>query len=444
MSLSRVKNWIAEILTFSDLNAEFNNILNNPGSLITPITFDLTFTDATYDIGKTGATRPRDLFLSRNAVIGGTVAIRDTSAAYDVTLAAVSSAALTAGRTLTLDMGNVAHTLAFGTTANTITFPNAASGTVPLLNLAQTFTAAQTFTSAAPQLTLGVNATTLGSIKLFGNTSGNITLQPAAAAGTDVVITFPATSVTLNAAGSLTGTTLASNVVTTSITTVGTITSGVWNAGAVTSSGAISGTTVTGTTSIQSGAAGVNGVYGASGLTVTAGGNVASVSGNIQYFTNATLTPSSTQSGVRISAVADINTSIWSGGASSASQKHISFVNTNGEVGNITTSNTATAFNTSSDKRLKTVFNLATDTSVLKALEVWDGEWKANKRKDRFLLAQHVYLIKPSVVSVGNDEPDEGGKLMNPWSIDYSKFVPELIVGWHDHERRLAALEQRQ
>ncbi len=36
---------------------------------------DLLFTDATYDIGKTGATRPRDLFMSRNLTVGGTAAI---------------------------------------------------------------------------------------------------------------------------------------------------------------------------------------------------------------------------------------------------------------------------------------------------------------------------------------------------------------------------------
>src|SRR3990167_11390415 len=44
MSLSRIKNWIAnEDLDASDLNAEFNNILNNPVSLISPLTaaFDL-------------------------------------------------------------------------------------------------------------------------------------------------------------------------------------------------------------------------------------------------------------------------------------------------------------------------------------------------------------------------------------------------------------------
>lgn len=38
MAISRVKNWVAEVLTFSDLNAEFNNILNNALSLISPLT----------------------------------------------------------------------------------------------------------------------------------------------------------------------------------------------------------------------------------------------------------------------------------------------------------------------------------------------------------------------------------------------------------------------
>jgi hypothetical protein len=71
------------------------------------------------------------------AITGGTatgltgLAIRDTTAAFDVTLAATStSATLTAGRTQTLDVGNVAHTIKLGTTTNTITFPNLSSYTV--------------------------------------------------------------------------------------------------------------------------------------------------------------------------------------------------------------------------------------------------------------------------------------------------------------------------
>ena len=41
MAITRVKTWAAEILTFNDLNAEFDNILNNALSLISPLTGNL-------------------------------------------------------------------------------------------------------------------------------------------------------------------------------------------------------------------------------------------------------------------------------------------------------------------------------------------------------------------------------------------------------------------
>lgn len=197
------------------------------GFRLTGIGAPIATNDALREGSAIGATTPAAGTFNSGSMTGLTaLAIRDTSAAFDVTLAAVSSAALTAGRTLTLNMGNVAHTLAFGTTANTITFPNAASGTVPFLNLAQTFSAAQTFESAFPQLTLGVLNTTAGAINFKGSTSGNVTLKGAAAAGASVTVTLPATSVTLNAAGDLTGNTLNSSVVTSSLTTVGALNSG--------------------------------------------------------------------------------------------------------------------------------------------------------------------------------------------------------------------------
>jgi len=49
------------------------------GGIPNPIVQDLLFTDATYDIGKSGATRPRDGFFSRNAVIGGTLNVTGTT-----------------------------------------------------------------------------------------------------------------------------------------------------------------------------------------------------------------------------------------------------------------------------------------------------------------------------------------------------------------------------
>ncbi len=57
-------------------------------------------------------------------------------------------------------------------------------------------------------------------------------------------LTWTAAGSSSAAASSLTGTTLASNVVTSSLTAVGTIGTGVWNAGAVTSSGQVLGATV--------------------------------------------------------------------------------------------------------------------------------------------------------------------------------------------------------
>jgi hypothetical protein len=44
LSLARVKVWNpGDVLTANDLNAEFNNILNNPGTLISPISANLDF-----------------------------------------------------------------------------------------------------------------------------------------------------------------------------------------------------------------------------------------------------------------------------------------------------------------------------------------------------------------------------------------------------------------
>jgi hypothetical protein len=49
-------------------------------------------------------------------------------------------------------------------------------------------------TNGTAQLVLGVNTTTLGSVKMFGNTSGDVTISPAAVAGTATALTVPAAS----------------------------------------------------------------------------------------------------------------------------------------------------------------------------------------------------------------------------------------------------------
>ena len=71
------KSLTLDDVTCVDLTTTGNNILgNNSSDTLTvnaTITSNLIATDATYDIGASGATRFRDLFLSRNATIGGVV-----------------------------------------------------------------------------------------------------------------------------------------------------------------------------------------------------------------------------------------------------------------------------------------------------------------------------------------------------------------------------------
>lgn len=135
------------------------------------------------------------------------LAVRDTSAAFDVTIAATSGTTLTAGRTLTLSMGNVAHTLAFGTTANTITFPSTSSDTVGMLAVANAWTGNEShsgtelFTGGVPSLSNG-NASVAASSTKGGLFTGkgsvsDVTIQNGA--GSDVC-TIATGTTTINCA----------------------------------------------------------------------------------------------------------------------------------------------------------------------------------------------------------------------------------------------------
>jgi hypothetical protein len=87
----------------------------------------------------------------------GTFALRDTSAAYDLTLAATSSVALTAGRTLTLDVTNSTRTIKL---AGNIDIANNFS-TSGNFALTLTSTAATTATLPSGTVTLAANNQTM-------------------------------------------------------------------------------------------------------------------------------------------------------------------------------------------------------------------------------------------------------------------------------------------
>ena len=114
----------------------------------------------------------------------------------------------------------------------------------------------------------------------------------------------------------------------------------------------------------------------------------------------------------------------------------MTFYNDNGVVGSITTNASSTAFNTSSDYRLKENVNYTWDaTSRLKQLKPARFNFKADKDTtlDGFL-AHEVSSIVPESVTGEKDGAEMQG-------IDQSKLVPLLVKTIQELEARITALE---
>jgi len=114
----------------------------------------------------------------------------------------------------------------------------------------------------------------------------------------------------------------------------------------------------------------------------------------------------------------------------------------NSAVGNITTSNTATTYNTSSDYRLKeNVANLTGATARLNQLAPKRFNFIVDDTTtvDGFL-AHEVQDIVPEAITGTKDEVDADG---NPvyQGIDQSKLVPLLVATIKELEARITALE---
>jgi len=177
------------------------------------VTFDIDSTVATL----TGTQTLTNKTLTTPTINGGThtgitsLGVRDTSAAYDVTIAAVSSVTLTAGRTLTLDLENAARTISLGgnidiagnlTTsgANALTLTTTASTNVTLPTSGTLYgTASGSITSS--QLATSLSDETGSGVVVFGTSPAFTTSVTTGSSSFDV---FNTTASTVNAFGAAT------------------------------------------------------------------------------------------------------------------------------------------------------------------------------------------------------------------------------------------------
>ena len=121
---------------------------------------------------------------------------------------------------------------------------------------------------------------------------------------------------------------------------------------------------------------------------------------------------------------------------STSGATQIAFINPNGQVGGITTTGSATAYNTSSDQRLKENIADADDAgSKIDAIQVRSFDWKADGSHQKYgMVAQELQSIAPEAVSAPED-PDE------MMGVDYSKLVPMLVKEIQSLRNRVAQLE---
>jgi len=117
-----------------------------------------------------------------------------------------------------------------------------------------------------------------------------------------------------------------------------------------------------------------------------------------------------------------------------ASVGHWLLYNSNGNVGSVTTSGSATAYNTSSDERLKENI-VDAPAGNIDAVRVRSFDWKVDGSHQTYgMVAQELVDVAPEAVTQGETDDDM-------WAVDYSKLVPMMIKEIQDLKAEVAALK---
>ena len=129
--------------------------------------------------------------------------------------------------------------------------------------------------------------------------------------------------------------------------------------------------------------------------------------------------PGASQVGVRITGTQ--GQAFWnSANSGTTGYNHFNFYNDNGAVGSIVTNGSATAFNTSSDYRLKEDLQDFNGLDKVSKIPVYDFKWKVDDSRSYGVLAHELQEVVPNAVNGEKDAEEMQG-------VDYSKVVPLLV-----------------
>jgi len=134
---------------------------------------------------------------------------------------------------------------------------------------------------------------------------------------------------------------------------------------------------------------------------------------------------------------------VWNTNTSGTRQYIYFYVNTGTLTGTINTDGTTTAYNTTSDYRLKTVLRALPDaTQRLESLLPCEYVWKSTGLRGEGFLAHELAESVPHAVSGTKDAVTDDGAI-DPQQVDLSKIVPLLVKALQESNARIAALEER-
>jgi len=142
---------------------------------------------------------------------------------------------------------------------------------------------------------------------------------------------------------------------------------------------------------------------------------------------------------------ASSNGTAYQAGFTASSGSVMYIYTSSGSAGGITVSGTTTAYNTTSDKRLKTPLRSWSLGDRFDDLPIGEFNWLKDGSVGHGTLAQEMYKVYPDVVVKGNDAPTlDSNKQGATWGVDYGKLTVPVIAEVKALRARVKTLEQEQ